>query len=210
MLEPFIKGLFLGVILSLSVGPVIFAIIKQSINYGHLAGIFFVLGVSLSDISFVLLANIFADLFNKLLTYKKLIALVGSIFLIGYGLFSLFLKKIHLENTNGELTQAQPLKNNFKYFINGFLMNTLNPSVFIFWFAWTATIANLADDSKNALHYKIIVFTTCLVFVLLSDLLKVFLSHKIRSKITHKSLLWLNRIAGIIIIGFGIFLLVST
>jgi threonine/homoserine/homoserine lactone efflux protein len=38
MIAAIIKGLGLGVLLAISVGPVIFAILKQSINNGHKAG----------------------------------------------------------------------------------------------------------------------------------------------------------------------------
>ena len=53
MIAPLLKGLVLGIFLAISVGPVIFAILKQSINYGHKAGYIFVAGISVSDISLV-------------------------------------------------------------------------------------------------------------------------------------------------------------
>jgi threonine/homoserine/homoserine lactone efflux protein len=51
MFAPILKGLLLGLILSISIGPVIFAIIKQSLTYGKRSGYAFVAGVSTSDIS---------------------------------------------------------------------------------------------------------------------------------------------------------------
>jgi threonine/homoserine/homoserine lactone efflux protein len=54
MSAPIIKGLLLGLILSISIGPVIFAILKQSLTNGHKAGYAFVAGVSLSDMSILL------------------------------------------------------------------------------------------------------------------------------------------------------------
>ena len=53
VIEPILKGLLLGLILSISIGPVIFAIIKQSLTNGKRSGYAFVAGVSSSD--FVLL-----------------------------------------------------------------------------------------------------------------------------------------------------------
>ena len=50
MQEPILKGLLLGLILSISIGPVIFAILKQSLTNGLKAGYVFVAGVSISDI----------------------------------------------------------------------------------------------------------------------------------------------------------------
>ena len=54
MIAPILKGLLLGLILSISIGPVIFAILKQSLTNGHKAGYVFVAGVSISDISYYL------------------------------------------------------------------------------------------------------------------------------------------------------------
>ena len=50
VIEPILKGLLLGLILSISIGPVIFAIIKQSLTNGKRSGYAFVAGVSSSDI----------------------------------------------------------------------------------------------------------------------------------------------------------------
>ena len=57
MLAPLLKGLILGIFLAISVGPVIFAILKQSINNGHKAGYVFVAGISASDLDLILLAT---------------------------------------------------------------------------------------------------------------------------------------------------------
>ena len=205
MIEPILKGLFLGLILSISIGPIIFAIIKQSIQNGYIAGILFVFGVSFSDISFVIIANGFTNFFNSLLAYKKLIALIGSIFLILYGLYSIFIKKIKID-TDDEKNAPKKLNHIYTYFIVGFLMNTLNPAVFIFWFAWTATIASIADNAPHPIQYKTMVFVTCLLFVLFTDLLKVFLANKIKNSLSVSVMNRINKIAGIIIVGFGIFL----
>ena len=57
MLESVLKGLALGFALALSVGPIIFTIIKHSLNNGHKGGFSFVAGVWVSDILLVVLSN---------------------------------------------------------------------------------------------------------------------------------------------------------
>ena len=94
MTEAIIKGLALGLLLSISMGPVIFSIIKQSINNGHKGGLAFVLGVSASDLTLVLVSNVFTELFNRLLRFEKVIGVGGSCLLIGLGIYFLFFKKI--------------------------------------------------------------------------------------------------------------------
>ena len=163
MSAPILKGLLLGLILSISVGPVVFAIIKQSLTNRHKAGYVFVAGVSASDMVLLFICNVFTSLFAIVLNHKATIALLGA----------------------------------------GFLMNTLNPSVFLFWFAWTAAIGNSAGETSNPTTYKLIVFGTCLGFVMLSDLAKVALAGTLRPRLTEKNLVWLNRISGIIILIFS-------
>lgn len=207
---PILKGLLLGLILSISIGPVIFAIIKQSLTNGKRAGYAFVAGVSSSDIILLFVCNVFTSLFDLVLNHKSTIALAGAIFLLLMGLYTLFFKKLKLEHMGeGGTQKAISIRGLIASYFSGFLMNTLNPSVFLFWFAWTAAINTSADDTSNPLQYKLIVFGTCLGFVLLSDLLKVFLAGKLRPRLTEKSLIWINRISGIIILIFSAALLYS-
>ena len=208
--EPLLKGLLLGLILSLSIGPVIFAIVKQSLTNGKRSGYAFVAGVSSSDMVLLFICNVFTSLFNLVLNHKSGIALAGAGFLLLMGLYTLFFKKLKLENLGIDgVNKTISIKNLISSYFSGFLMNTLNPSVFLFWFAWTAAINNSADDTPNPIQYKLVVFGTCLGFVLLSDLIKVFLAVKLRPRLTEKNLLWINRISGMIILIFRAVLLYS-
>ena len=203
MIEPIVKGLLLGLILSISIGPVIFAILKQSLTNGHKAGYAFVAGVSASDISLLTLCNVFTSLFTLVLSHKAIIAMVGAGFLLLMGLYTLLFKKIAIESIADDKEKTMRKRALFGVFVSGYLMNTLNPSVFLFWFAWTAAIGASASETNNPLVYKLIVFGTCLGFVLASDLLKVLLAGALRPKLTEKNLIWINRISGIIVLIFS-------
>jgi threonine/homoserine/homoserine lactone efflux protein len=210
LVEPILKGLLLGFILSISIGPVIFAIIKQSLTNGKRSGYAFVAGVSSSDFILLFICNFFTSLFNVVLNHKSSIALAGAGFLLLMGLYTLFFKKLKLENMGSDgVNKSVSVKGLISSYFSGFLMNTLNPSVFLFWFAWTAAINTSADSTPNPIQYKLIVFGTCLGFVLLSDLIKVFLAGKLRPRLTEKNLLWINRISGMIILIFSAVLLYS-
>lgn len=210
LVEPILKGLLLGLILSISIGPVIFAIIKQSLTNGKRSGYAFVAGVSSSDFVLLFICNVFTSLFNLVLNHKSAIALAGAGFLLIMGLYTLFFKKLKLENMGSDgVDKTVSIKDLVSSYFSGFLMNTLNPSVFLFWFAWTAAINNSADDTPNPIQYKLVVFGTCLGFVLLSDLIKVFLAGKLRPRLTEKNLLWINRFSGMIILIFSAVLLYS-
>jgi threonine/homoserine/homoserine lactone efflux protein len=210
LVDPILKGVLLGFILSISIGPVIFAIIKQSLTNGKRSGYAFVAGVSSSDFILLFICNFFTSLFNLVLSHKSTIALAGAGFLFLMGLYTLFFKKMKLENMGIDgAHKTVSIKNLLSSYFSGFLMNTLNPSVFLFWFAWTAAINTSADDTPNPVQYKLIVFGTCLGFVLLSDLIKVFLAGKLRPRLTEKNLLWINRVSGMIILIFSGALLYS-
>jgi len=203
MLAPIIKGLLLGLILSISLGPVIFAILKQSITNGRRAGYIFVAGVSTSDIGLLLIANIFTSIFILVLDHKAFIAMAGAGFLLLLGLYTLFFKKIKIEYDEKGEEKVFRKRDYLGIYISGFLMNTLNPSVFIFWFAWTAAIGASAAETNNPVQYKFLVFATCLVFLLLSDLIKVALASRLRPSLTEKNLIWINRLSAIIILVFS-------
>ena len=93
VLEAILKGLAMGLLLAISVGPVVFTIIKQSINNGKEGGYSFVAGVWVSDFLLVILSNAFSELVTRLMDFKKIIGITGSFFLIAMGIFYLFLKK---------------------------------------------------------------------------------------------------------------------
>ena len=206
MIAPLIKGLVLGIFLAISVGPVIFAILKQSINNGHKAGYVFVAGISISDIFLVLVCNFFTSLFNSALNHRTFIAVAGSIFLVVMGIYTLFFKKVKTDEDNNIVHKEFKLRDYVGVFLSGFFINILNPGVFIFWFAWTAAILADSLTAAHPLEYRAIVFGTCLLFVLTTDIAKVALASRLRSKLTPKILRTINKISGIILIGFGIVL----
>jgi threonine/homoserine/homoserine lactone efflux protein len=200
MIEAIIKGLTFGLLLSISVGPVLFSILKQSLNNGHKGGLSFVVGVSASDITLVLVSNIFTELFNSLKTYKTEVGIAGCVFLVTTGVYFLFFKKVKVTEDGKQVFKFR--KRDFaRIFLSGYFMNTLNPSVFIFWiYASTAVINHTVNE-------RVIVFVTCLAWMLSADVLKVFLAGKIRKKMTPHNIHILNRINGLLLIIFGVALI---
>ena len=200
MFEAVLKGLTLGLLLSISVGPVIFSIIKQSLNNGHRGGLAFVLGVSASDITLVFVSNVFTTVFTYLVKHKNLIGVGGSIFLIAVGIYFIFFKKVKVDDSGVQVLQLSK-RDYIKAFLSGYFMNTLNPAVFIFWLTTSTTLITLSAE------YRIIAFVTCLVFVLATDILKVMMAQRIRKKLTPHNIQILSRINGVVLLGFGIVLL---
>ncbi len=199
MWQAVLSGLTLGFILALSVGPVIFTIVKQSINNGHVGGFSFVGGVWLSDIVLVVVCNAFSTLVSDLLEYKNVIAFIGSCFLVAMGIYYLFFKKITLKTDAEGNSQRFSRFDMAKLFSSGFLINTLNPSVFIFWLTTATTFA-----VQYSFQQRIIIFSVCLAFNVVADVLKVIMSGKLRSRLTLHNISVINKISGTILIGFGL------
>lgn len=196
MIAAILKGLALGLMLSISVGPVIFSIIKQSINNGLKGGFAFIIGVSASDITLVILSNLFTELFSSLSSYEVPISIGGSILLIALGIYVTFFKKIAVNEQGAQVIQIST-HDYIKIFLSGYFINTLNPAAFGF---WILASTSLLVESFN---YRLLVYTTCLIVVAAFDVAKVLLAGRIRTKLTPHNIHIINRISGMILIGFG-------
>ncbi len=207
MIDALIKGFILGLLLAISVGPIIFTIIKQSIKHGHKGGYAFIAGISASDITLVLICNSFAALFASIMAHEKTIFIVGSAFLLILGVYALFFKKPAVDE-NKEIQEKVFKKHELLgLFATGFLVNILNPGTLFFWFVWTAAIL---ADSKSYAHpnqYRFIVFAVCLLVVLSTDVIKVLLAGKLRTRLTPKVMHRLDQVLGAALIICGLVLL---
>lgn len=199
MIEAIIKGLGFGLLLSISVGPVLFSIIKQSLNNGPRGGLAFVLGVSASDIGLVLVSNVFTVLFKQISGYRTEVGIAGCFFLAAMGVYFLFFKKVKV-NEQGQQVFKFRKRDYAKIFLSGFLMNTLNPAIFLFWITTSTAV------SGQSIPQRWVIFGTCLLWMLLADVFKVFLAGRIRQRLTPKIIHRLNQVNGIILIVFGIVL----
>lgn len=201
--QAIIKGFLMGLLLVISVGPVIFTIIKQSINNGKEGGFSFVAGVWVSDLVWVLLSNLFSEFVTTLLDFKKPIGIAGSAFLISMGVFYLFFKKVNVHPQDISLPPLQG-SDHAKLALQGFLVNTLNPGVMVFWLTSVTAIA-----ITHTIKERIIIFGTCLIINMAADVGKVVLAGKLRSKLTIHNIRVINRISGFILLCFGTVLLVG-
>ena len=203
IVEAILKGLAMGLLLVISVGPVIFTIIKQSINNGKEGGFSFVVGVWFSDLLLVVLSNVFSEMVTRVLDFKKPIGITGSFFLIAMGVYYLFFKKVPL---HPEDISLPPLKasDHARIAVQGFLLNTLNPAVIAFLLTAATAIA-VTHTAKE----RIIIFTTTLLINMSADVAKVRLAGKLRSKLTVHNIRLINKISGLILLIFGTVLLMG-
>ena len=198
MIEAVLKGLAISLLLVFSVGPIVFTIIKQSIVNGRAGGFSFITGIWLSDLLIVVLSNVFSEAVSSLLHFKKSIGLTGSLFLVGMGIFYLFFKKIKLR-TEEEMAIRISGATHARLAIAGFFINTLNPAVIAFWLT-TATTLAISNSPKE----RIIIFSTCILVNFGADVGKVLLAEKLSNKLTHRNIVLINKISGLLLLIFGI------
>ena len=126
-------------------------------------------------------------------------------FLLGMGLYYLFFKKVTLRKDAAGNSVPFSTGDAAKIFISGFLINTLNPVLVLTWFLYA-----LGFSVKYNIEQRIIIFTTCILINIGSDILKVVLAERIRTRLTIHNLSFINKIAGSLLILFGGFLLYET
>ena len=197
MTEALLKGTTLGLLLAISIGPIVFTVIKQSLVNGHKGGLFFIAGISLSDILLVVCSNLFTGLFDLLNAHKRVLSVVASIFLILAGIFYIFFKKVK-EIDNRDTGEGLETHDYTKLLVSGFIMNLFNPGIIVFWLTTATSFA------RDTVRQRIIIFTLALLIALATDVLKVMLAGKIRQRMTHKNLQLASRINGFVLVAFGV------
>lgn len=202
MIDAIITGLLLGMMLVLSVGPVVFTIIKLRINYGLASAFWFIGGVWLSDLVWVVTANAFSGLFQDIISYKKPIGITGGVLLVGLGIYFLFIRKPKPKQENDAGIKISNATH-AGLFVTGFLINTLNPGVITLWFAAaTKSLSNTFDE-------RVVIFSICLLLNMSADFLKINLAGRLRSKLTDKNINILSRFSGLMYLIFGVLLIVG-
>ena len=197
-MESVLKGLALGFALALSVGPIIFTIIKQSLNNGHRGGFSFVAGVWVSDILLVILSNSLTAVVTLLDTHEKVVGSLGGLFLVLMGLYFIFFKKVTIPKP--DVPEPRFRKRDMaRIFASGFLINTLNPGVIFFWLGNATVLA-----PNHTIQERIIIFSVCLLVNMGADVGKVMMAGKLRSKLTVHTLAVINKISGSLLIAFGL------
>lgn len=202
MFEAIILGLGAGLISSFLTGPVFFAMIKTSIEKGFMAGFSLALGVIISDIILIAIVLFGSQFLVYQESFDKYVGIFGGIFLLAVGVYYLFSKvSINYENN----TMIKISKRG--YLLKGFLMCILTPSTLMFWIIVSGIIS---VKLNNSLNEKLFCFFIAMATQLAIDSLKSYYSSKLRYRIKEDTLRKLNKVAGIIIISFALWLLYKT
>ncbi len=202
MIEAFFQGIVPGLILSAAIGPVFFMLVQTSIQRGFRLALIMEFGIIMSDSFCILCAYFGLASFFQNPAYKNIIFSVGSIVLVIFGLVTFLSHKKVNFNVDEELKKGDKTK----LFWRGFLFNISNPSVIFFWMAFVGL--SLPRFSNNHTEVAAYFFGTLLT-VFLIDILKAWSADKIKKYMTQKAMVNFNKIAGLGISLFGVFIFIK-
>ncbi|MDB2385634.1 LysE family transporter [Polaribacter sp.] len=203
----FKNALLIGFFMSFMIGPVFFMLIQTSILKGARAAISFNAGVILGDICFILIAYYGSrSLLEKIKDDPRLF-FMGGLVLIIYGLITYLNKQNKKETIEAVEKVKVPVKNNYiKLFLKGFLLNFINIGVLAFWLGTVLLIGPTLDMQQDAIFWY---FGTILFAYFSTDLIKIFLAKKLKSKLTPNVTYRIKKTMGILLIVFGFFLMLK-
>lgn len=201
MFEAIILGVGAGLISSFVTGPVFFAMIKTSIERGFKAGFSLASGVIVSDIILISIVLFGSQFFKYQEEFDKYVGIIGGIFIIGVGIYYL-VSNVKINYSEGDNIKVSKRG----YVLKGFLMCILTPSTLMFW----VIVSGIISVKLNTMPEKILCFLIAMITQLSIDALKTFYASKLRYRIKENTLKKLNKIAGVIIIGFAIWLIAKT
>lgn len=200
---PLIEGLILGLTLAIffGFGPALFALLQTTIHRGFISGFILAIGIFLSDLVLVSMCFLGAIQFISKPEHNLAFAIISGGILIVFGIVTYTRKAPDQKSENG----IKPKKPNaITFLLKGFFLNIANPFVWIFWVG--VVVAMTANYGPN-IRSIVIFFGTALLTVLISDVLKVFASYKIKRFLTQRIMQIINHVAGVGLVLFGVFLI---
>ncbi len=206
MMSIFIEGTLLGLSLAFlfGFGPAFFALIQTGLYRGFFAGVLLAFGVILNDLLIVTISILGATTILGGVENFAIVGIIGGMLLIIFGIFT-YRKKTEIEDSENKLQIKTP--HPIIYIAKGFLLNAVNPFVWIFWISVVVGIT----ARFNADTVKLIIFFAgTLSVVWFVDIIKTFAASKLKKIVTNKFLILVNKIAGIAISGFGGFLIIRS
>ena len=195
----FWNGILLGLALSILVGPILFALIQVSIEQGVKAGLLMASGIWISDFLFVGSIILSVNQISQLITspfFKPIVGILGGFVLIFIGVGMFISKPANMDNDHFEFFTSK-----WKLFLNGFLINTLNPFTIIF---WTSIITSFAVTDALISLPSVLFFSGILGIIVFTDSLKIFLAKKISKKLKPFHIRLMRKISGMALFLFGI------
>ncbi|MGH1337817.1 MAG: LysE family translocator [Aureispira sp.] len=213
MIEAILQGAAAGLILSVFVGPIFFTMLQLGVEHGFKAAFALALGQWASDFLYIFLAfwgaiwveEVINDPVQKA-NFVWYSGTIGGVLLLLFGAGLLFTKAVSTEGSEKiEIPKNRTRVAHFAYFLQGFLINTINPTPLVFWMGLMAFAINSKFDGTASAA----LFIAVMVVVIATDCLKIALARSIRNRLKAHHFLYVRRLAGLVLGGFGLVLLLK-
>jgi threonine/homoserine/homoserine lactone efflux protein len=197
----FLKGFIIGLSISVPVGPIGILCIRRTLTQGRLTGFFSGLGAATADALYGAIAGFgLTFLSNFLINQWIWLHLVGGGLLCIIGIRIFLAKPVE----PGALVEG---KNLWNAYLSTFFLTLTNPMTILFFAAVFAGlgIVSVSDHYVSAGILVLGVFIgSAIWWVILSGFTGI-----LHGVFNFKRLQWLNRISGLIIFGFGLFVFLN-
>lgn len=204
-MEAIAKGILSGLGYGLLLGPLFFLNIRITLGHGLRHGLALVAGAFVSDLLLVLacwwsaetLAAVSNDNF-----FQGWFGLICGLLLFGFGLSAAWPRKHRFdEEMTGDISRS---KRRYS-FLQGFFINSSNPSNWLFWLSVAAVAKSQADDGD--VQYSRLFMAAALVALFATDLTKALIAHKVGKRLKPGIPEKIVAVAGIILIGLSLWII---
>ena len=196
-IEIFLKGLIVGLSIAVPVGPIGVLCIRRTLAKGRLIGLFSGLGAATADALYGAIAGFGLTILSNFLIGQRL-----WLHLIGGGLLCLLGIKTFVSKPADEGTCVEG-SSLWNAYLSTFFLTLTNPMTLLF---FAAVFAGLGIGSERH-HYFAAAILVSGVFIgsAMWWLVLIGFTGILRGLFNFKRQQWLNRISGLIIIGFGLY-----
>ena len=191
-----VKGILIGLLVSIPLGPIGVLVIQRTVNKSRMAGLLSGMGAALSDTLYAIIAGFSLTYVVDFIRRNEILfQLTGALVVLGLGIYIFF------KNPLTDIQQHRLRGNtHLKDIVSTFLVTFSNPmSVFVFLAIFTSSgVAINLEKPYYSIFVILGVFTGAFLWWFsLSGLVSMF-----RHKINLRFLWWLNKTAGALIVIF--------
>ena len=198
----FLKGLIVGLSIAVPVGPIGILCIRRTLAQGRITGLLSGLGAATADALYGAIAGFGLTILSNFLIGQKL-----CLHLIGGGLLCILGVKTFLSKPAEPGTSVEGRDSLWNAYLSTFFLTLTNPMTLLF---FVAVFAGLGIGSESH-HYVTAGILVSGVFIgsAMWWLVLIGFTGILQALFNFKRLQWLNRISGLIIIGFGLYAFLS-
>lgn len=194
MLYTILRGMAIGILVSAPMGPIGILCIQRTLNKGRWSGFVTGLGASLSDLIYALLTGLgMSIVIDFIEANQSILQILGSFVLVGFGVY------LYRQNPAKNIRKANSSINSYTQdFITAFLLTFSNPLILFLYIGLFARF-NFFQPESQFIHHLMGYFSILLGAVGWWFFI-TYIINKVRSRFNVRSIWFINRAIGIIII----------